>query len=90
MNPDLVLTSLIALYVFMLAVLIIAGMLVSSSSSLLTLLRAKGINRSLAKVLFGKLGVVAADGANEVTGSMKSVDASDGGSQARARTPPSS
>jgi len=76
MTPDLVLTWLIALYIFMLAVLVIAGMIVSSSGRTLTLLGAKATNRSLAKVLFGKFGVVAAGGANEVTASMKSVDTS--------------
>jgi NAD(P) transhydrogenase subunit beta len=87
MNPDIVLTWLIAFYIFMLAVLMIAGMMVSSSGRLLTLLRAKATNRSLAKVLFGKFGVIAAGGASKVTGSMQSVDASDARSQARADGP---
>ena len=87
MNPDIVLNWLIALYIFMLAVLIIAGMMVSSKGRLLTLLRAKATNRALARALFGKFGVVAGGGASKVTGSMKSLDASDAGSQARADEP---
>jgi NAD(P) transhydrogenase subunit beta len=87
MNPDIVLNWLIALYILMLAVLMIAGMMVSSSGRLLTLLRALATNRSLAKVLFGKFGVVAAGEASKVTGGMKSVDASDAGSQAGADGP---
>ena len=83
MNPDIVLTGLIAFYIFMLAVLMIAGMMVISSGRLLALLRALATNRSRAKVLFGKFGVVAAGEASKVTGGMKSADASDAGSQAR-------
>jgi NAD/NADP transhydrogenase beta subunit len=41
MNPDIVLTCLIAFYMFMVAVLVIAGMVVSSSGRRLTVLMAK-------------------------------------------------
>ena len=87
MNPDIVLIWLIVLYIFMLAILVIAGIVVSSSGRLLTLLKAKATSRSLAKMLFGKFGVVAAGGGTKVTGSTKSVDASDAGSQARTDGP---
>jgi NAD(P) transhydrogenase subunit beta len=93
MNPDIVLDWLIALYIFMLAALVIAGIMVSSSGRLLTLLRAKATNRAFARALFGKFGVVAGGGASKVTVSMNSLDASDAGSQRRAdepRHPPSS
>jgi NAD(P) transhydrogenase subunit beta len=59
--------------------LVIAGMLVGSSGALLTILMAKAMIYSLAQVLFSKFGDVAAGGASKVTGSMKSVDASDAG-----------
>jgi NAD(P) transhydrogenase subunit beta len=59
--------------------LMIAGMVVGSAGTLLTILMAKAMNRSLANVLFSNFGDVAAGGASQVTGSMKSVEASDAG-----------
>jgi len=59
--------------------LMIAGMVVGSAGTLLTILMAKAMNRSLANVLFSNFGDVAASGASKVTGSMKSVEASDVG-----------
>jgi H+-translocating NAD(P) transhydrogenase subunit beta len=59
--------------------LVIVGMLVGSSGALVAILMAKAMTRSLAKVLFSNLGDVAASGASKVTGSTKSVDASDAG-----------
>jgi NAD/NADP transhydrogenase beta subunit len=41
MNPDIVLACLIAFYIFMVAVLMIAGMVVGSSGTPLTVLMAK-------------------------------------------------
>ena len=94
MNPDIVLIWLIVLYIFMLAILVIAGIAVSSAGRSLMLLKAKATSRWLAKMLFGKSGmlfgksgVVAAGGGTKVTGSTKPVDASDAGSQARADGP---
>jgi NAD(P) transhydrogenase subunit beta len=57
--------------------LMIAGMVVGSAGTLLTFLMAKAMNRSLANVLFSNFGEVAASGANQVQGEMKSVDAGD-------------
>jgi len=59
--------------------LMIAGMVVGSAGTLLTILMARAMNRSLANVLFSNFGDVAAGGASKVTGSMKSVEASDAG-----------
>lgn len=57
--------------------LMIAGMVVGSAGTLLTLLMAKAMNRSLANVLFSNFGDGAAQGGSEAHGEMKSADASD-------------
>lgn len=59
--------------------LMIAGMVVGSAGTLLTVLMAKAMNRSLANVLFSNFGDAALSGTAEVHGQMKSVDASDAG-----------
>jgi NAD(P) transhydrogenase subunit beta len=57
--------------------LMIAGMVVGSAGTLLTLLMAKAMNRSLANVLFSNFGDTTASGGAEVHGQMKSADAAD-------------
>jgi len=59
--------------------LMIAGMVVGSAGTLLTILMAKAMNRSLANVLFSNFGDAATSGTSEVQGQMKSTDASDAG-----------
>ncbi|WP_139975387.1 NAD(P)(+) transhydrogenase (Re/Si-specific) subunit beta [Ochrobactrum sp. CGA5] len=59
--------------------LMIAGMVVGSAGTLLTILMAKAMNRSLANVLFSNFGNTATSGTSEVQGQMKSTDASDAG-----------
>ena len=63
--------------------LMIAGMVVGSAGTLLTLLMAKAMNRSLANVLFSNFGDTAATGGADIKGEMKSADASDAGIQMR-------
>tara|TARA_B100001094_G_scaffold195938_1_gene189889 strand:+ start:1409 stop:2785 length:1377 start_codon:yes stop_codon:yes gene_type:complete len=58
--------------------MIIAGTVVGAAGSLLTQLMAKAMNRSLAHVLFSGFGETVAEG-QEVTGSMKPIDATDVG-----------
>ena len=58
--------------------MIIAGTVVGAAGSLLTQLIAKAMNRSLAHVLFSGFGETVAEG-QEVTGSMKPIDATDVG-----------
>ena len=60
------------------AAMIIAGTVVGSAGSLLTQLMAKAMNRSLGNVLFSGFGGEAV-AAGEVTGNMKSIEASDVG-----------
>ena len=57
--------------------LMIAGMVVGSAGTLLTLLMAKAMNRSLANVLFSNFGDVSAASETTAQGQMKSVDAGD-------------
>ncbi|WP_429925715.1 NAD(P)(+) transhydrogenase (Re/Si-specific) subunit beta (plasmid) [Agrobacterium vitis] len=59
--------------------LMIAGMVVGSAGTLLTILMARAMNRSLANVLFSNFGDVAASGTSKVQGQMKATDASDAG-----------
>ncbi len=59
--------------------LMIAGMVVGSAGTLLTVLMAKAMNRSLANVLFSNFGDGAVSGGAEVAGQMKAVDAGDAG-----------
>ncbi len=60
--------------------MIIAGVLVGSAGTLLTLLMAKAMNRSLANILFSNFGEVD-QGGGGVTGTMKSAEASDAAAQ---------
>ena len=57
--------------------LIIAGTVVGAAGTLLTQLMAKAMNRSLANVLFGSFGAAAGGEAQQISGSQKSIDASD-------------
>ncbi|WP_201314706.1 NAD(P)(+) transhydrogenase (Re/Si-specific) subunit beta [Dyella sp. EPa41] len=57
--------------------LMIAGMVVGSAGTLLTLLMAKAMNRSLANVLFSRFGESESSGGGEVHGQMKAADAAD-------------
>jgi len=59
--------------------LMIAGMVVGSAGTLLTLLMAKAMNRSVSNVLFSNFGAAGDEGAGEIQGSMKPVDAGDAG-----------
>jgi NAD(P) transhydrogenase subunit beta len=56
--------------------MIIAGVLVGSAGTLLTILMARAMNRSIPNILFSNFGEVDASG-GEVTGTMKSAEASD-------------
>ena len=56
--------------------MIIAGILVGAAGSLLTLLMARAMNRTIGNVLFGAFGAVEETGA-KVEGSMKPIDADD-------------
>jgi NAD(P) transhydrogenase subunit beta len=64
-------------YVLQKPVLVIAGVVVGAAGSLLTLLMARAMNRSVANVLFSRFGATAAAGSAEIQGSMKPVEASD-------------
>ncbi|MGH7670967.1 MAG: NAD(P)(+) transhydrogenase (Re/Si-specific) subunit beta [Gemmatimonadaceae bacterium] len=57
--------------------LMIAGMVVGSAGTLLTLLMARAMNRSVAHVLFSNFGDVSLEQQGEIEGSMKPVEASD-------------
>ena len=59
--------------------LMIAGMVVGSAGTLLTLLMAKAMNRSVANVIFSNFGVSGDEEQGEMAGSMKPVDAGDAG-----------
>ena len=59
--------------------LMIAGMVVGSAGTLLTLLMAKAMNRSVSNVLFSNFGAAGGEGDSEIQGSMKPVDAGDAG-----------
>lgn len=59
--------------------LMIAGMVVGSAGSLLTLLMAKAMNRSVANVLFSNFGASGDEEQGEMTGSQKPIDAGDAG-----------
>jgi NAD(P) transhydrogenase subunit beta len=61
------------------AAMIIAGMVVGSAGTLLTQLMAKAMNRSLGNVLFSGFGETGGAATGPVTGSMKSIEASDAG-----------
>lgn len=57
--------------------LMIAGMVVGSAGTLLTLLMAKAMNRSLANVLFSRFGESEGTASAQVHGQMKAADAAD-------------
>ena len=59
------------------AAMIIAGTVVGAAGTLLTQLMAKAMNRSLANVLFSGFGSKQSGPAEDVTGNLKSIDASD-------------
>jgi NAD(P) transhydrogenase subunit beta len=59
--------------------LMIAGMVVGAAGSLLTVLMARAMNRSVASVLFAKFGGPAKHKQAGITGSLKPVEASDAG-----------
>jgi len=59
--------------------LMIAGMVVGSAGTLLTLLMAKAMNRSVSNVIFSNFGAAGDEQQGEIKGSMKPVDAGDAG-----------
>jgi NAD(P) transhydrogenase subunit beta len=59
--------------------LMVAGMVVGSAGTLLTLLMAKAMNRSVSNVLFSNFGAAGDEQQGEIKGSMKPVDAGDAG-----------
>lgn len=59
--------------------LMIAGMVVGSAGTLLTLLMAKAMNRSVANVIFSNFGAIGEEQQGEIKGSMKPTDAGDAG-----------
>ncbi len=59
--------------------LMIAGMVVGSAGTLLTLLMAKAMNRSVSNVLFSNFGAAGGEAQGEIKGSLKPVDAGDAG-----------
>ncbi len=59
--------------------LMIAGMVVGSAGTLLTLLMARAMNRSVSNVLFSNFGDVSLEHHGEIKGRMKPVEASDAG-----------
>ena len=61
------------------AAMIIAGTVVGSAGTLLTQLMAKAMNRSLGNVLFSGFGEGSVAGGGEVSGSLKTIEASDVG-----------
>jgi proton-translocating NAD(P)+ transhydrogenase subunit beta len=64
-------------YVLQNPALMIAGMVVGSAGTLLTLLMARAMNRSVANVIFSNFGVTGDEQQGEIKGSMKSAEASD-------------
>jgi NAD(P) transhydrogenase subunit beta len=59
--------------------LMIAGMVVGAAGTLLTLLMAKAMNRSVSNILFTNFGTVVHQKQGEIKGSLKPVEASDAG-----------
>jgi NAD(P) transhydrogenase subunit beta len=57
--------------------MMIAGIVVGASGTLLTQLMAKAMNRSLANVLFSRFGEMSSEGSQEVSGSLKPIEGSD-------------
>jgi NAD(P) transhydrogenase subunit beta len=64
-------------YVLQNPALMIAGMVVGSAGSLLTVLMAKAMNRSIANVLFSNFGDSSGQAQTEITGSLKPTEAGD-------------
>jgi H+-translocating NAD(P) transhydrogenase subunit beta len=64
-------------YVLQNPALMIAGMVVGSAGTLLTLLMAKAMNRSVANVIFSNFGVTGDEPQGEIKGSQKPADAGD-------------
>ncbi|GAB0114304.1 NAD(P)(+) transhydrogenase (Re/Si-specific) subunit beta [Acidisoma sp. C75] len=64
-------------YAMQFPALMIAGMVVGSAGTLLTILMAKGMNRSLTNVLFSNFGEGSSMDASSITGSMKPAEAGD-------------
>jgi len=63
--------------------LMIAGMVVGSAGTLLTLLMAKAMNRSVSNVIFSNFGATGEEQQGEIKGSMKPTEAGDAGIQMR-------
>jgi NAD(P) transhydrogenase subunit beta len=59
--------------------LMVAGMVVGSAGTLLTLLMAKAMNRSVSNVIFSNFGATGDEAQGEIKGSLKPVDAGDAG-----------
>jgi H+-translocating NAD(P) transhydrogenase subunit beta len=57
--------------------LMIAGMVVGSAGTMLTLLMAKAMNRSVRNVLFSNFGAASSDETQTISGSLKPIEASD-------------
>ncbi|MGQ0528741.1 MAG: NAD(P)(+) transhydrogenase (Re/Si-specific) subunit beta [Panacagrimonas sp.] len=70
-------------YVLQNPALMIAGMVVGSAGTLLTLLMAKAMNRSVSNVIFSNFGATGDEQQGEIKGSMKPVEAGDAGIQMR-------
>ncbi|MGH8458986.1 MAG: NAD(P)(+) transhydrogenase (Re/Si-specific) subunit beta, partial [Nevskiales bacterium] len=70
-------------YVLQNPALMIAGMVVGSAGTLLTLLMAKAMNRSVSNVIFSNFGVVGDEAQGEIKGSMKPAEAGDAAVQMR-------
>jgi len=64
-------------YVLQNPALMIAGMVVGSAGTLLTLLMAKAMNRSVANVIFSNFGVTGEEQQGEIKGSQKAAEAGD-------------
>jgi NAD(P) transhydrogenase subunit beta len=70
-------------YVLQNPALMIAGMVVGSAGTLLTLLMAKAMNRSVSNVIFSNFGATADEQQGEIKGSQKPAEASDAAVQMR-------
>ena len=70
-------------YVLQNPALMIAGMVVGSAGTLLTLLMAKAMNRSVSNVIFSNFGATGDEAQGEIKGSMKPIEAGDAGIQMR-------
>jgi NAD(P) transhydrogenase subunit beta len=64
-------------YVLQNPALMIAGMVVGSAGTLLTLLMAKAMNRSVSNVIFSNFGATGDEAQGEIKGSMKAAEAGD-------------